>query len=407
MREPIARAVRRRMIADVPMGAFLSGGIDSSAVVAAMAEQSAEPRQDVLDRLRGGALQRAAARAAGGPEVRHRPSRADRAPDAVEILPEGRPPLRRAVRRPRRRSRPSTSPRFARRTRDGRAQRRRRRRELRRLPALHDEPAARRARPAARPRARAGARRAARGHLAAATRAACDSRLGRLAIVASARPRRSRYLAQRVDLHRRPSAHSCTRPSTPPCSARRVPRSWCSSRGARSSGHRAPRSAARGRRRRLPPRRPAGEDRHRDDGLLAGGPLAAARPRADGARGLVARRRLKAHGGRASAILRSALRGWVPDEILDAPKRGFQLPLREWFRGELRDYAREVLLDRGVHAPVAGASEQAVRRMLDEHAAGTRDHGRGIWTLLVLELWYAQLDSAGRPDSSPQVLAAA
>jgi asparagine synthase (glutamine-hydrolysing) len=114
----------------------------------------------------------------------------------------------------------------------------------------------------------------------------------------------------------------------------------------------------------------------------------------------------KAHGLGRKRILRSTLRGWVPDEILDGPKRGFQLPLREWFRGELREYAREVLLDEGARSR-GWCQEQAVRRMLDEHAAGERDHGRGIWTLLSLELWYAQLDSAGRPDSSPQVLAAA
>ena len=54
----------------------------------------------------------------------------------------------------------------------------------------------------------------------------------------------------------------------------------------------------------------------------------------------------KLRGREKKVALRAALRGWVPDEVLDAPKRGFRLPLADWFRGELRDYARDVLLDR-------------------------------------------------------------
>lgn len=92
--------------------------------------------------------------------------------------------------------------------------------------------------------------------------------------------------------------------------------------------------------------------------------------------------------------LRHAMRGTVPDEILDAPKRGFQPPLAAWFRGDLRRYAREVLLDpvaesRGYFRP------DRVTALLDEHAAGQADHSQGIWTLLVLELWHREyLDGA-------------
>jgi asparagine synthase (glutamine-hydrolysing) len=95
----------------------------------------------------------------------------------------------------------------------------------------------------------------------------------------------------------------------------------------------------------------------------------------------------KLRGGERKIALRRALRGSVPDEILDGPKRGFVLPLCEWFRGELREYARETLLDpvalgRGYFQP------EQIAKLLDRHARGERDDSRGIWTLLVFELWH-------------------
>jgi asparagine synthase (glutamine-hydrolysing) len=105
---------------------------------------------------------------------------------------------------------------------------------------------------------------------------------------------------------------------------------------------------------------------------------------------------LKVARGRRKRILRSALRGWIPDEILNAPKLGFELPVARWLRGDLRDYAREVLLDPGSTAR-GWCNEEEVRRLLDEHVTGKRDHGRGIWTLLMLELWYRE--TAGVPRS--------
>ena len=115
-------------------------------------------------------------------------------------------------------------------------------------------------------------------------------------------------------------------------------------------------------------------------------------------------RHLKIDGRETKAGLRRALRGWVPDEVLDAPKRGFQPPLARWFRGDLKQFAREVLLDplterRGI------VDSAAVRRLLDRHESRQADNSQGIWTLLILELWHREhVDSVAsvaaplRPD---------
>jgi asparagine synthase (glutamine-hydrolysing) len=114
---------------------------------------------------------------------------------------------------------------------------------------------------------------------------------------------------------------------------------------------------------------------------------------------------LKARRGQRKRVLRSALRGWVPDEVLDAPKRGFELPVARWFREDLRGYSHEVLLDPSARAR-GWCRERELRCMLDDHAAGARDHGRQIWTLMMLELWYREA-SAIPAESIPAHAAAA
>jgi len=85
--------------------------------------------------------------------------------------------------------------------------------------------------------------------------------------------------------------------------------------------------------------------------------------------------------------LRRALEPIVPAHVLHRPKLGFPVPIRHWLRsGELLDWA---------HATVAasGADEwvdaSAVRAMLDEHRSGTSDHSRRLWTVLIFMLWHA------------------
>jgi asparagine synthase (glutamine-hydrolysing) len=95
----------------------------------------------------------------------------------------------------------------------------------------------------------------------------------------------------------------------------------------------------------------------------------------------------KVRGREKKVALRAALRGWIPDEIVDAPKRGFRLPLGDWFRCELHDYASDVLLDR--QAVGRGYfREEYVRDLLQRHNAGVQDHSQGIWSLLMFELWH-------------------
>jgi asparagine synthase (glutamine-hydrolysing) len=104
----------------------------------------------------------------------------------------------------------------------------------------------------------------------------------------------------------------------------------------------------------------------------------------------------KVQGREMKVGLRRALRGWVPDEILDAPKRGFRLPLGAWFRGELRDFSRDVLLDTGALSR-GYFREPYVRELLDRHAAGLQDHSQGIWTLLMFELWHQEFVDRSSP----------
>jgi asparagine synthase (glutamine-hydrolysing) len=112
----------------------------------------------------------------------------------------------------------------------------------------------------------------------------------------------------------------------------------------------------------------------------------------------VARRipvRLKHVDGGGKPLLREAMRGLLPTGILEKPKQGFTPPDRSWYRGPSVDYVRGLLLEartleRGYFEP------EAVRRVVEEHVQGRRNHRLLIWSLLCFE-WWNRLFIDGEP----------
>jgi asparagine synthase (glutamine-hydrolysing) len=85
-------------------------------------------------------------------------------------------------------------------------------------------------------------------------------------------------------------------------------------------------------------------------------------------------------------FFRKVIGPWVPDEVLNRPKRGFGVPLRRWLLEGLTEWARDILMDpRSRQRGWTRASEVAT--LIDQHRRGSRDHAKRIWALVTLELW--------------------
>ncbi|HEV2146809.1 MAG TPA: asparagine synthase C-terminal domain-containing protein, partial [Longimicrobiaceae bacterium] len=95
----------------------------------------------------------------------------------------------------------------------------------------------------------------------------------------------------------------------------------------------------------------------------------------------------KVRRGEKKWILRRALRGIVPDEVLDGPKTGFGVPYEYWLRAPLAGFMREVLTD-----PATSRwgifDTRALTACMDDHVSGRRNHGFLLWKCLHLALWH-------------------
>ncbi len=108
---------------------------------------------------------------------------------------------------------------------------------------------------------------------------------------------------------------------------------------------------------------------------------------------------LKLRGTNTKYIFKRAVRDLLPAEIIDRPKKGFSVPLDVWFRHQLREFSADLLLDgrlarRGYFKP------PSIERLLDEHWRGTASWEDQLWSLLMLESWHRMFIDE-RPSAAP------
>jgi len=109
---------------------------------------------------------------------------------------------------------------------------------------------------------------------------------------------------------------------------------------------------------------------------------------------------MKIRNGRRKHVLKEVAARLLPPEIIARPKQGFGVPIGVWFRGNPRELFADTLLSprslqRGYFQPAF------VRRLIDEHVAGKRDHTLRLWQLVVFERWHQQYidDAAGHQSA--------
>ncbi len=109
---------------------------------------------------------------------------------------------------------------------------------------------------------------------------------------------------------------------------------------------------------------------------------------------------LKLRGRQGKVALRRAFARDLPPEILGLGKRGFGVPVARWFRTDLRELAGDLLL--GERASARGLFHQdAVETLLADHVSGRADHAARLWSLVMLELWQqVHVDAATAPAAA-------
>jgi asparagine synthase (glutamine-hydrolysing) len=111
---------------------------------------------------------------------------------------------------------------------------------------------------------------------------------------------------------------------------------------------------------------------------------------------------LKLHRLTGKYILKKSMAPHLPGNIINRPKKGFNMPVAYWLTGELRNLTQDMLSESRLKAQGLFNPGYA-RRLLDDHVARRRDNRKLLWTLLVFQLWYDRYIDGQKPISTPQV----
>ena len=111
---------------------------------------------------------------------------------------------------------------------------------------------------------------------------------------------------------------------------------------------------------------------------------------------------LKVRGGEGKWILKKAMEPHLPHNIMYRPKMGFAVPLARWFRGPLRDRVHNAVLH-GELARTGFFDRTCLQRLVDEHTSGRRDHSQPLWSLMMFEAFLRKVDAAGTGESDQPV----
>ena len=100
---------------------------------------------------------------------------------------------------------------------------------------------------------------------------------------------------------------------------------------------------------------------------------------------------LKIDGGARKVVLKRLAERYLPREIVHRPKQGFMMPLERWLAGELKDDIAQALGPQGLQRRGL-VRPDAIARLLSEHRSGRKNHAMRLWVLLILERWFARYE---------------